>query len=62
MRTMIDEVSPATLSAQFKDTIGQLRQHLRALFYTLNFASMEEVYRALLYGYKVEKVVILGPS
>jgi hypothetical protein len=26
MRTIMDEVSPAALSAQFKDTIGQLRQ------------------------------------
>jgi len=37
-------------------------QHLRALFYTLEFASLEDIFRALLYGYQVEKVVILGPT
>lgn len=40
----------------------RLWQHLRALFYTLPFASMAEIYRALLYGYQVDKVLILGPS
>jgi len=40
----------------------RLWQHLRSLFYTLPFSSMEEIYRALLYGYKVDNVVILGPS
>jgi hypothetical protein len=40
----------------------RLWQHIRALFYTLSFSSMEEIYRALLYGYNVENVVILGPS
>jgi hypothetical protein len=40
----------------------RLWQHIRALFYTLSFSSMEEIYRALLYGYKVENVVILDPS
>jgi hypothetical protein len=40
----------------------RLWQHLRALFYTLSFSCMEEIYRALLYGYNVENVVILGPS
>ena len=40
----------------------RLWQHLRALFYTLPFSGMEEIYRALLYGYNVENVVILGPS
>jgi hypothetical protein len=40
----------------------RLWQHIRALFYTLTFASMDEIYRALLYGYNVEKVVILGPG
>ena len=39
----------------------RLWQHIRALFYTLSFSSMEEIYRALLYGYNVENVVILGP-
>jgi hypothetical protein len=40
----------------------QLWEHVRALFYTLPFASLEEIFSALLYGYQVEKVVILGPA
>jgi hypothetical protein len=40
----------------------RLWEHTRALFYTLSFSSMEQIYRALLYGYNVENVVILGPS
>jgi len=40
----------------------QLWAHVRALFYTLPFTSLEEIFRALLYGYQVEKVVILGPA
>ena len=40
----------------------QLWDHLRALFYTLPFTSLEEIFRALLYGYRVENVVILGPA
>jgi len=40
----------------------RLWQHRRALFYTLEFASLEDIFRALLYGYKVEGVVIFGPT
>ena len=40
----------------------RLWQHLRALFYTLKFASLEDIFRALLYGYKVEGVIIFGPT
>ena len=40
----------------------RLWQHMRALFYTLEFASLEDIFRALLYGYKVEGMVILGPT
>jgi hypothetical protein len=40
----------------------RLWQHIRALFYTLPFSSMAEIYSALLYGYSLDKVVILGPS
>jgi hypothetical protein len=40
----------------------RLWEHIRALFYTLSFSSMEQIYRALLYGYNVENVVILQPS
>lgn len=39
-----------------------LWDHMRALFYTLEFASLEDIFRALLYGYKVEGVVIFGPT
>jgi hypothetical protein len=35
-------------------------EHLRALFYTLEFACMEDIYRALLYGLRAQ-AVILGP-
>lgn len=38
-----------------------LWDHMRALFYSLEFASLEDIFRALLYGYKVEGLVILGP-
>jgi len=40
----------------------RLWQHMRALFYTLEFASLADIFRALLYGYKVEGVVIFGPA
>lgn len=40
----------------------RLWTHARALFYTLEFASMTDIFRALLYGYQIEKVVILGPA
>jgi hypothetical protein len=40
----------------------RLWTHARALFYTLEFASMTDILRALLYGYQIEKVVILGPA
>ncbi len=39
-----------------------LWNHMRALFYTLEFCSMEDIFRALLYGYKIEGLVILGPT
>ena len=40
----------------------RLWQPMRALFYTLEFASLEDIFRALLYGYKVEGVLIFGPT
>ncbi len=40
----------------------RLWDHMRALFYTLEFASLEDIFRALLYGYKVEGVIIFGPT
>ena len=40
----------------------RLWEHMRALFYSLEFDSMETIYRALLYGYRVQGVVILNDS
>ena len=37
-----------------------LWEHVRALFHTLDFDSMESIYRALLYGYQVKGLVILN--
>ncbi len=37
----------------------RLWEHLRSLFHTLEFDSMESIYRALLYGYRVEGLLIL---
>ena len=39
----------------------RLWEHMRALFKTLEFKSMEQVFQAILYGYKAQ-VVILSPS
>lgn len=38
----------------------RLWEPVRALFYTLEFVGMEDIYRSLLYGFRTE-VVILGP-
>lgn len=38
----------------------RLWERMRALFLTLEFACMEDIYRALLYGYRAQ-IVILGP-
>jgi len=37
-------------------------EHLRALFYSLEFDSMVDIFRALLYGYRIEGLVILNDS
>jgi hypothetical protein len=37
-------------------------EHMRALFYTLEFASMVALFQALLYGYRIERLVILNDS
>lgn len=47
---------------QKKGSRKRLWEHMRALFYTLDFASMTDIFSALLYGYKVGKVVILKPN
>jgi len=40
----------------------RLWEHIRSLFYCLPFNSMEDIYRALLYGYEVKGMVVLGDS
>lgn len=40
----------------------RLWEHMRALFYTLEFDCMEDIWRALLYGYKITGYVILDSS
>lgn len=37
-------------------------EHLRAVFYSLEFASMVDVFKALLYGYRVERLMIFENS
>ena len=37
-------------------------EHMRALFYSLEFASMVDLFQALLYGYRLERLVILNDS
>lgn len=37
-------------------------EHLRALFYSVEFASMVDVFKALLYGYRVERLLIFENS
>ena len=36
----------------------QMSEHIRALFFTLNINSMEQIYKALLYGFKILDFVI----
>jgi len=40
----------------------RLWQHIRSLFYYFEFDSMEMLYNALLYGYKIKGFVILKDS
>jgi hypothetical protein len=37
-------------------------EHMRALFYSLEFDSMVDLFQALLYGYRIERFVILNDS
>ena len=39
-----------------------LWEHMRALFYSLDFECMEDIWRALLYGYKITGFVILDST
>lgn len=40
----------------------RLWEHMRALFYTLEFDCLEDIWRALLYGYRITGFVILDSS
>lgn len=40
----------------------RLWEHMRALFYVIDLESMEDIYKALLYGYKIEGLVIFDDS
>ncbi len=40
----------------------RLWEHMRALFYSLEMSSMVDIFKALLYGYRVERLVILEDS
>ena len=44
-----------------KGSRKRLWEHMRALFKTIEFKSMEQLFKAILYGYKVQ-VVILSPA
>ena len=41
---------------------ARMWEHLRALFYSLEFPSMVDVFKALLYGYRVERLIIFDNS
>ena len=36
-------------------------EHVRALFFTLEFTCMEDIYRALLYGFRAEAIILSPP-
>jgi len=36
-------------------------EHVRALFYTLDFACMEDIYKALLYGFRTQAIILQPP-
>jgi hypothetical protein len=40
----------------------RLWEDMRALFYTLEFASMADIFRAMLYGYQIEGKIIIHDS
>ena len=40
----------------------RLWEHMRALFYMIDIESMEDIYKALLYGYKIEGLMIFDDS
>lgn len=64
---LVDQVQQLT-SSLFQTVLKKegsrkrLWDHMRALFYTLPFSSLDDIFRALLYGYKIEGLNILGPT
>jgi len=40
---------------------ARLWEHVRALFYTLEFTCMEDIFRALLYGFRTQVVILVPP-
>jgi len=60
----IQQLTNALFQAVLKNEGSRKRlwTHIRALFYVLPFSSMADIYRALLYGYKIEQLVILDPN
>lgn len=42
-----------------EESKARMWEHVRALFYSLEFSSMVDILKALFYGYRVERVVIL---
>ena len=64
---LVDQVQQAAcrLFQAVLNKIGcrtRMWEHIRSLFHSLAFNSMEDIYRALLYGYKVEGLVILDST
>ena len=47
---------------QKEDRKKRMGDHMRALFYSLEFDSMVDIFQALLYGYRIEGLVILNDS
>jgi len=60
----VQQLADALFQAVLKKEGSRKRlwAHMRALFYTLNFSSMADIFKALLYGYTVDQVTILGPA
>lgn len=61
---LVDQAQQAG-SSLFQDVLNKvgskksLWEKMRHLFYTLPFDAMEQIYKALLYGFRIEKIVIL---
>ena len=60
----VQQLASAVFQAVLKKEGSRKRlwDHMRALFYTLPFSSLDDIFSALLYGYKIEGMNILGPT